>query len=315
MEIDSKTRLLGLFGYPARHSLSPLLHNCLIDHYNLGYVYLSFEPEPGKIKEAFEGAKNLGFLGLNITMPFKDEIMQYIQRASATASIIGAVNTVKFKGKDSFAYGYSTDGDGVIKALEDKRFIWNKKNCLVIGAGGAAKSAIFSIMQKPVSSVFIYDIVRERALNLMDSFKSNIKKFLDDKTNTENDIQNKIALQDVEEKLYILPELSQAEDKIASLDLIINCTPAGMDVEGFKDLIPVPDNWNLKNKYVFDMVYKPVDTKFLKKAEKDGAAEIINGLDMLISQGVYSFKIWFDIMPDNKIIEQAKNKIMEYLSK
>jgi shikimate dehydrogenase len=314
MEIDSNTRLLGLFGNPARHSVSPILQNHLINHYNLNFTYLSFEPDPRKIKDAFESARNLGFLGLNITMPFKEESINYMQKTSVTASIIGAVNTVKFTGEDRNAYGYSTDGNGVIKALEDKKFTWNKKNCLVLGAGGAARSAVFSMLKKPVSRIFIYDIVEERASMLLENFKLNIKRFLTDKDNNEGDDQE-IKYSAVEKKISILSDLDQVEDKLDSIELIINCTPVGMDIEGFKDLKPVPDNWMLENKYIFDMVYKPVETEFLKKARKDGAAEIINGIDMLVSQGVYSFKIWFDIMPENRIIDEAKDKIKKHLSK
>ena len=148
--IDSKTGLLGLFGNPSRHSLSPIIQNHLLKYYGLNYVYLSFEPETEKLGEAFKGAVDLGFHGLNVTMPFKEKIIGLLDKTSGNASIIDAVNTIKIFHDISSSEGFNTDGDGVIKSLDDKGFNrWDDAECLILGAGGAARSAIFSILSKP----------------------------------------------------------------------------------------------------------------------------------------------------------------------
>ncbi len=112
-------------------------------------------PNSINLKDSFTGAKNLGFTGINVTMPFKEDVFKLVDEADEAASVFRAVNTVRFLPDDNHkAIGYSTDGDGVIKSLEDKNFLWKGKKCLVLGAGGAAKSAVYSIFQKPVEADF-----------------------------------------------------------------------------------------------------------------------------------------------------------------
>ena len=247
-----------------------------------------------------------------------------VDKTLGAAAIIKAINTIKFLEEEKTAIGFSTDGDGVIKSLEDKKFSWYGKNCLILGAGGAAKSAVYSILQKNVSKIFIYDIVEEKLQQLIKIFKYNLDKNSgNDKNIPETkgklksiNIKKQIRKKGVDEKIIVLADLRDIESSFDSIDLIMNCTPVGMDAGNNKDLIPVLEYWNLKNKFIFDMVYKPVETKFLKKAKKEGASEIINGVDMLVNQAVYSFKIWFDIMPEEKIIKQVKEKILkDYLLK
>jgi shikimate dehydrogenase len=316
MKIDPKTRLLGLFGNPAGHSLSPLVHNLLIDYYGLNYIYLSFEPDIKNLKNAFNAAKNLDFKGLNITMPFKEEIMDHIQKLSLTSSVIGSANTIRFEYPEKISHGHSTDGDGVVKSLEEKGFEWKNKNCLILGAGGAAKSAIFSIINKPVKQIFLYNVRKKRAIDLVENFKINIKNIIKKGINNKNN-KNLLKIPDnkiIENKIVLVSDINKIGNKLDVIDLIINCTPLGMDLKDLKDLLPLPENWVLKNKFVFDMVYKPLETALLKKAKREKAASLINGIDMLINQGAYSFKFWFGIMPEEKVIKKAKEKIKKHLS-
>jgi len=321
ISINSKTRLLGLFGNPSRHSLSPLIQNHFLSCYKINFVYLTFEPPAENLKIAFESAKNLNFAGLNITMPFKEEVFKLVDKNIGTAAAIKAVNTIKFLEEGKVSYGYSTDGDGVIKSLNDKKIILNGKSCLILGAGGAAKSAVYAILQKNIGKVFIYDIIREKAPGLTEDLKNNLSSGASsskNKINTKKELKHaetgkEIKFNDIDKKISILTDLKDIESSFDSVDLIINCTPVGMDTGNYKDMLPIPRYWNLKDKYIFEMVYKPVNTEFLKKGKKEGAAAAINGIDMLINQAVFSFKIWFDIIPEEKIIKQVREKILKII--
>jgi shikimate dehydrogenase len=289
MKIDSKTGLLGLFGNPSRHSLSPVIQNFFLSEYGKNCVYLSFEPDSINLKDSFAGAKNLKFVGINVTMPFKEEVFKLVDTTDEAASVFKAVNTVRFLPEDNNkAIGYSTDGDGVIKSLEDRKFLWKEKKCLVLGAGGAAKSAVYSIIRKPVEEVFVFDILPEKTEQLFE-------------------------LLGKPQKVSPLRSLADIEKRLNKIDLVINCTPAGMDMGNIENvnLLAVPDHWSLKDKFVFDMVYKPFNTKLIKKARSDGAAEVIPGIDMLINQAAFSFKIWFEIMPQESLLKEIKDELVK----
>jgi len=272
--INSYTRAIALIGYPVKHSLSSKIQNYFIKEYGKEAVYLIFEIDEKNLKEAFHGMKCLGFIGLNVTMPYKEKIYNMVDELDETASIVKSVNTVKFFKDGKVSVGYNTDINGVLLSINNKGFDWVNKECLVIGAGGAARSAIFAIIKQPVEKLYIYNRTQKKVKKILDMF-SNISN----------------------SKIEIVRNLNNIRRKIDNIDLIINCTPLGMDISNYKDLLPVPGDWNLKNKYIFDMVYNPVETKFIKKGMRDGA-KIITGIDMLINQAAFSFKIWFNILPN-----------------
>jgi shikimate dehydrogenase len=109
-------------------------------------------------------------------------------------------------------------------------------------------------------------------------------------------------------KIKILSDIIDIDEAVDKVNLIVNCTPLGMDIESYKDLMPIPENWNLKKKYIFDMVYNPRETILIKKAKKEGSV-IITGMDMLINQAVFSFRVWFGIMPDINVIKEIYNLV------
>lgn len=272
--INSNTKIVALIGNPSRHSLSPKIQNYFIESYNINAVYLVFEFPESNLEEAFYGAEKLGFKGLNVTMPYKEDVCKMVKKLDKSSYLTKSVNTVKFLEKSQISVGYNTDVDGFLKSLEDKNFDWNDKVCLVIGAGGAAKSAVYGILKNPVKKLYLYNRTTKKIQEMMNIFKN---------------ISGKRT-----EVVHSLNSLKNEYDKI---DLIVNCTPIGMDIKACKSIMPIPDGWNLEGKFIFDMVYNPVETKFIKKGIKDGAT-IIRGIDMLVNQAIFSFNIWFNVMPD-----------------
>jgi len=278
--INPNTEVIALIGNPVRHSLSPKIQNYFIKKYSRDAVYVVFEFQQKDLKEAFNGAKKLGFIGLNVTMPYKERIFGLVDKLDRPSEIIGSVNTVKFDKKSKISMGFNTDVDGFIKSLEDNGFNWTGKRCLVIGAGGSAKSTIYGMLKKKVAKIYVYNRTNRNVKEIIDNFK-NIGS----------------------EKIEMLSSISDIAGRIEDVGLIVNCTPIGMDIKSYKNMSPVPESWDLKKKFIFDMVYKPSETRLIKKAREEGAV-VINGMDMLVNQAVFSFKIWFDIMPEKNVIKE-----------
>jgi shikimate dehydrogenase len=278
--INSNTKVVALIGNPSRHSLSPKIQNYLIENYNINAAYLVFEFPESNLKEAFYGAEKLGFKGLNVTMPYKEDVYKMVKKLDKNSYLTKSVNTVKFLEKSHLSIGYNTDVDGFLKSLKDKNFDWKNKVCLVIGAGGAAKSAVYGILKNPVKKLYLYNRTTKKIQEIMNIFKN---------------ISGK--------RIKAVYDLGNLKDEYDKIDLIVNCTPIGMDAKACKRMMPVPDDWNLGGKFIFDMVYNPVETKFIKKGIKDGAV-IIRGIDMLVNQAIFSFTIWFNIMPDAACIRK-----------
>ncbi len=264
--VTSSTKFLGLIGFPIRHSLSPQIHNYLFEKYNVDAVYGCFEVK--NLKETVRGLVSLGFVGFNVTIPYKEKIIKYLDYIDKETALIGAVNTVKIhKGK---LYGYNTDGKGFLKSLESLGFVSRGKSILILGAGGAAKSISVYLAKKKVDKIAFYDIVYQKAYRLA---KKIYRLF-------------KISSSAIKDKNSI---------KLSEFDLLVNATGVGLkkgdplviELAGFK-----------KNLVVYDLIYNPLFTPLLKEAKKKGLF-VINGLEMLIWQALEAERIWFGIGDKN----------------
>jgi len=273
-KISSKTRLVALLGSPARHSLSPVIQNRFMAGNGIDAVYVTFEFPEQRLKDSFEGARSLGIYGLNITMPFKEGVFNLVDKKDESSRVTRSVNTVIFeeKGDAIESTGYNTDIDGFIFSLKKKRYNIENRNCLVLGAGGAARSAVFAFLKSGASSIYIFNRTKENAELVKNAFED-------------------------DGRIIVLDYLYGETLKEYGVDLICNCTPIGMGAGKLKGMIPVPDDWDFKDKIVFETIYDPLDTGLIIKAKKEGA-RIIDGLDMLINQAASSFYIWFAIKPD-----------------
>ena len=284
--IGPDTKLIALIGNPIRHSFSPRIQNYFIEKYLRNAVYLAFEFREENLREAFNGAKKLGFSGLNVTMPYKKDVFKLVDEADRISTVIKSVNTVKFDKKTGTSKGFNTDVPGFLCSLDKKKFNWSGSCCLVIGAGGAARGAIYGILKKKVKEIWVYNRTKEKVNEIIRDLKK-----------------------EGSNKIKALNSISDIDNKINDINLIVNCTPLGMDIKSYKNVMPVPDRWNLRGKLIFDMVYKPVKTLLLKKAKREGAIAI-DGVDLLVNQAALSFEIWFGIMPEQKYKEEIKGTIL-----
>lgn len=276
MSIDSSTTLYCLIGNPIDKSLSPLIHNEMFRIFGKNSIYLAFNIEENKLRDVIDGFKAINVKGFNVTIPFKKTIIRYLDGLSPEAEILGAVNTVK--NQDGKLIGYNTDGEGFYKTLRNNNIDVKDKNILLLGAGGAAYGIGITLSTKGIKSIYIANRTREKAVNL----EKEIKK-------TNPNISTSIG------------DLSLREINKKDIDIIINATSIGM--YPLENLSPIELNGFDKKTIVYDIVYKPRETKLIKEANLRGF-KAINGLSMLLEQAILSQKVWFNL--DEKFLEKAK---------
>ena len=275
--ITGKTKIVGVIGNPIEHSLSPPMHNNAYKQMNMDYVYVAFKIEKDDISKVIESAKTMGIEGLNVTIPYKTDIMEYLDEVDETAMKINAVNTISFK--NNIAKGYNTDGTGAIKSIE-KYTSLKDKTVLVVGAGGASKAITFTLITRQIGKLIIANRSKDNACQLI----CNLKRQCD--------------FEDIE---YV--DIARAGDVLDEVDIIINTTPIGMYPNVDVDTPIKTDNINEKH-IVMDIIYNPLKTKLLRKAKANGAVTI-EGTNMLINQGITAFEIFTGKTPSYESFEEA----------
>ncbi|MBD3256700.1 MAG: shikimate dehydrogenase, partial [Candidatus Lokiarchaeota archaeon] len=258
--INAQTSLLCLIGWPIEHSMSPIMHNTIIQKLNLNYVYLAFNVKPKKLKDAMRGIRSLNIKGVNITIPHKENIIPYLDELDPLAARIGAVNTIK--SINGVLKAKNTDAEASKKSLINGGCSLSGKNVLVLGAGGAARAVSFALADE-VEKIIITNRTKKRAISLA--------KEINKKTNGKAEAYSN--------------EKSILKKFISDTHLLINTTPVGMHPN--IDEMPIPETLLHENLFVFDVIYNPLQTKLLKKAKGRGC-EILGGLDMLVNQGALS---------------------------
>lgn len=249
-QVDVATRVYGVAGDPVSHSLSPIIMNTALRRENVNAVYLALHAKT--LKDLLACVREIPIHGLSITMPYKEAILQHLDNTDTHTTKIGACNTV-VRAQDGKLYGFNTDTAGVVRPLE-QRLALEGARVLVLGAGGAARAAVFGLKERG-SEVFILNRSVAPAQKLARQAKARTIK---------------------------RPDL-----KKLSFDVIVNATPVGMANTRES---PINEN-EINAKYAFDMVYDPAETRFLKAA-KDRGAQIIPGIEMFVHQAARQFEIW-----------------------
>lgn len=278
-----KTKNLGVIGYPIKHSLSPVIQNAAIAAAGLDYAYIAMPIAPEDLKTAVSGLKVANFSGFNVTIPHKVTIMQYLDEIDPVAEFIGAVNTVKIE--NGRLYGYNTDVIGFINPLLKEGFELKGKTVVIFGAGGASRAIICGLIQQKVAHIILGVRNKVKGEKLAASFKDLIS----------------IEAYDWRDEEFTA--------WLAKADLLVNTTPLGMfpNIDGV-----VPLEWEkVKNDaFVYDIVYTPAKTRFLREAEEHGH-KILNGEKMLAEQGGASLQYWTGKEADVKVMVKALRKYLE----
>lgn len=267
-KIDKDTLFFGVIGYPVGHSRSPRLFNALFDEYKINGVYRYIETK--ELEKAMLGLRGLNYRGLSITIPHKEEAIKYVDFLSPLAQKLGCINTVI--NENGILTGYNFDGIGAGEALTEFSKKWEEKNILIIGTGGAARGIAMS---------FIIEYGLKKII------------FLSGSKNENRLYKETSRLIDAE--IYSYEEVQTLFEK-EQIDVIINTTPVGMEPR--VDESPL-DKHFLKGRLVFDIVYTPEETKFLRDAREQGC-EAIYGKQMFIGQALRQFELWCAIKADRR---------------
>lgn len=271
----------GLIGYPLGHSLSPLMHNAAFKALGVKATYELFplkEEEVGDFLKDLKSKESPVF-GLNVTIPYKEKVIPYLNSLNPYAKKVSAVNTIVIDDKRRLS-GYNTDGPGFLAHLTELGFNPKDKRVALLGAGGAARAVLSVLCMIPdrPSTIKIYDVEGPKAVSLVEDLKKNFNLTGVETVDSIDDLNIELA------------------------DLLVNATPVGMKTT---DLPLVSDELLHSDMFVYDLVYNPQETTLLKMAKQKGA-KTANGLGMLFYQGVLAFQHWAAIELPDEVKEKMR---------
>lgn len=276
----AKLKLFALIGDPVGQSLSPAMHNAAFRALGLNCAYITLRVPKPTLANAIAGVRALGIAGLNVTIPHKISIISLLDELDESANLVGAVNTVKNnRGK---LIGFNTDGEGALRALEEKIDSVKGKEVVLLGAGGAARAIAFSLARVGARLT-----IANRTVPRAQALASAVEQKLS--TNVKVASLNRA-------------ELTKA---LKNVDVLINATSVGMHPKIDKTLVRA--NMMRRGLVVYDIVYKPLRTKLLREARRAGG-KTIDGLGMLVHQGALAFEIWTGKRAPIKIMKAAAKR-------
>lgn len=276
--IGGGTQAFALLGHPVRHTLSPVMQNAALRAMGLDAVYLAFDVPSGGVREVLRAMRTMGFGGVNITVPLKIEALEAVDERDPTAELLGAVNTVAFR--DGRLIGFNTDGVGFLAAFEEAfgRGVAGER-FFVLGAGGAGRAVALTCAQAGAASVRIADVDGRRAEHVAGELRKSFPSV----------------------EVSVCADRAAWPREAAQVDAVIQATPVGMHAG---DSSPLPSEAFRAGARAFDLVYTSVETPFVAAARRAGA-EAVNGLGMLLHQGVRALAVWTGITPPVEVMRAA----------
>jgi shikimate dehydrogenase len=261
--LTGNTKIVGVWGHPVGHSRSPVMHNAALDMLGLDWVYVPFEVRPENLAEAVAGLRALNIIGVNVTVPLKEQVLPLLDIVDDDVRWIGSVNTIhNVNGK---LHGYSTDGAGFLRSLEAVGQHVEGRQALILGAGGSARAVAFALVSRGCVC----------------------------------QIANRTEARAAELALAVNARFPHSTSAVgwgagaAPFDLLVNTTSLGMQPN--EDAMPaLPPEAFLNRPFVYDLIYAPAQTKLLKQAEAAGCATL-NGVGMLVWQGALALALWTEI--------------------
>ncbi len=272
--------LTGVIGTPIGHSLSPVIHNYWIEKYNMNGMYVPLEVSRTNFKDVIEVLSKMGFGGVNVTIPHKEAALMCADLVADNAALLGAANTLSLR-KNGKIYADNTDSYGFLQNLKETVPTWRAVTgpALVIGAGGGSRAIIYSLLREGVPKVYLTNRTIERAKLL------------------QNDLGNRVKTIDFVDLAKVLNEVT----------ILVNTTSLGMI--GQPEL-KLPYEKLDSRTIVYDIVYNPLKTDFLSKAEEKGC-QTVDGLGMLLHQAASSYQFWFGQQPE--VTADLRNLVIKKL--
>lgn len=272
-------KIYGVIGDPIEHSMSPVMHNDLFQHYGMDAVYHAFHIKKENLLDAVKGFKAINLAGFNITVPHKTAIMPFLDEMDDLAVAIGAANTVV--NKDGRLIGYNTDGSGFLEGVKKEIPSFKDKKMLLIGAGGAARAIYFTMAFEGIKKIDITNRTPEKGEYLV--------------KNCPYPVSSDVLT------------LMDAEKNLAAYDIIVQTTSIGMYPNTGN--APLSLEGINRDAFVCDIIYTPLETKLLKDAKQKGV-KTQNGVQMFIYQGALAFEKWTGVFPN---IDRMYHTVMKQL--
>ena len=288
MEINGKTKICGLIGYPVEHTLSPVIHNTLAGRLGHNLVYVPFPVEPGRVQDAVKGADALQLQGLNVTVPYKSEVIDCLREIDTLAGNIGAVNTlVRTEGGYK---GYNTDMEGLYRAMVSEGIEIAGEQIILLGAGGAARAVAHLCALKGADKVYMLN----RTLDKAEAVADEVNRV------TGREVISPMLLQD-----YVrIPEGKYLAVQGTSVGL----SPHDSDVV-------IPDRAFYEKIHTgFDLIYNPWETRFMHLVQECGG-RAYNGLKMLLYQGIIAYELWNDTHVPEEDAKIVYGKLKDYFAR
>ncbi|SDN44469.1 shikimate dehydrogenase [Alkalicoccus daliensis] len=269
------THVFGVIGNPISHSLSPLMHEAAYKKLELDARYVPFQVEEKNLETAVKGMKGLGIKGLNVTIPHKEAVIEFLDELDPSAAALGAVNTIFYDEKQNKLIGYNTDGEGFYRSLRPElRKPLEDSLILMIGAGGAARGVAITLAGKGAKQLTIANRTKSKAEELAADCGASARAMT----------------------------LNEAQAKLTEFDIIINSTSIGMTPNIGQ--MPMSLETLSRDTLVCDLIYSPMKTRFLAEAEKKHV-RTLNGMGMFVQQGAIAFEHWTGLDAPVEIMEEA----------
>jgi shikimate dehydrogenase len=281
MRITGTTRVVGVLGYPVRHSLSPDMHNAAFDMLDMDWCYLPFEVAPDALAAAVRGLAALGVVGANLTIPHKRAVVAHLDEVRGDAEITRSVNTVHFH--QDRTIGYSTDGDGFLAAVGTLGIDPRGLHAVLLGAGGSAVAIAVALARAGAAWITVANRTEERAQGLAELVGSRVSGGI---------------------SMAAVPWHPEAiGEALRGANLLVNATSVGMKGKA-EQTLPVPMEALEPSLAVYDIVYTPLETALVRAARERGC-RALGGAGMLVHQGAISFRIWTGVEPPVETMEKA----------
>jgi len=304
MEINGHTRLIGLIGNPVEHTLSPVIHNGISKAMEVKSVYVPFKVEADGLAAAVHGAYELNILGMNVTVPHKNDVMEHVVELDEAAQAIGAVNTL-VRVEDKHGYkGYNTDMMGLRRQIQEDGISLQDETVVILGAGGAAKSVVYMCLLEGAKKIYLLNRTLEKAQQIADSMNGMSITEEDRNVHNVKEEGNQSGTNFIQSYNRIIAMSMQDYNQITEDNLIVfQATSIGL-APHVEDVVLNDMEFYKKVKIGVDLIYNPANTRFMQLVTEAGG-QAYNALKMLLYQAVIAYELWHDRKVPQDIIDDV----------
>ncbi len=292
MEINGRTKLYGIIGNPVEHTLSPLIHGTFADMLGIDMVYVPFQVAQGELEAAVRGAYGLNICGMNVTVPYKNAVIPFLEEVDARAQAVGSVNTL-VRGREGYV-GHNTDMSGLRRAMEEDGISLRDEQVIVLGAGGVGRAVAFMCADSGAQKVYLVNRSAEKAECVAQEVNRALQR-------CGKDCVTAMPLAEYQ-KLLTGPK---------NRYIALQCTSVGL-APNVDDVVLEDGDFYHYVKFGYDLIYTPWQTRFMQCVQDNGGVAY-NGLKMLLYQGIDAFELWTGCKVSRRNADRVYQKLQERL--